>query len=230
MFYVGSHGSTADIRHIQTLVQRLAVVGIYLAASAHESKGHLSSPQGEEDSTTPVDQYSAHPGPTRPDVEAWFRALHPRVYAYVRYRVANLQEAEDLTSEIMERALTHLETYDRRKGAFSTWLFRIAHNTFVNYLKRQQRQSQYQADLGDGLEDLAVEAPSPEQAAVRKEEIAHLLACLRTLSPRQQEILSMRFAGRMTNRDIAHILDMNERTVSVIILRALRALRRKLHA
>jgi RNA polymerase sigma-70 factor (ECF subfamily) len=130
----------------------------------------------------------------------------------------------------MERALTHLESYDARKGAFSTWLFRIAHNTFVNYVKRQARQSQHQVDLGDGLEDLTTGEPSPEQSFVRQEEIARLLACVRTLSSRQQEILSLRFAGRLTNREIARVLHMNERTVSVTILRALRALRRKLGA
>jgi RNA polymerase sigma-70 factor (ECF subfamily) len=150
------------------------------------------------------------------------------VYAYVRYRVSDLQEAEDLTSEIIERALTHLDSYDEHKGALSTWLFTIAHNTFVNYIKRQQRASQYQVDLGEGLEDLATSEPSPEQAAVRKEETARLLAGVRTLAPRQQEILSMRFAGRLTNREIAKVLRMNERTVSVTILRALRTLRRKL--
>jgi RNA polymerase sigma-70 factor (ECF subfamily) len=163
-----------------------------------------------------------------PDAETWFRELYPRLYAYVRYRVADLQEAEDLTSEIIERALTHLDSYDARKGALSTWLFRIAHNTFVNYVKRRQRSSQHQVDLGDGLKDLATNEPSPEQAAVRREEAARLLACVRTLSPRQQEILSMRFAGRLNNREIARVLEMNERTVSVTILRALRTLRRKL--
>jgi RNA polymerase sigma-70 factor (ECF subfamily) len=163
-----------------------------------------------------------------PDAETWFRELHPRLYAYIRYRVADLQEAEDLTSEIIERALTHLDSYDARKGALSTWLFRIAHNQFVNYVKRRQRSSQHQVDLGEGLEDLATDEPSPEQVAVRKEEAAQLLACVRTLSPRQQEILSMRFAGRLSNREIAKVLEMNERTVSVTILRALRTLRRKL--
>jgi RNA polymerase sigma-70 factor (ECF subfamily) len=230
MLYVGPHRSAVDRCQIQLLAQRLADLGICLAASAQETKGHRPSSQEDKGSPVSGNQDSLNSAPTEPDVEAWFRDLHPRVYAYVRYRVANLQEAEDLTSEVMERALTHLETYDRRKGAFSTWLFRIAHNTFVNYLRRQKRQSQYQADLGERLEDLAIDAPSPEQMAVRKEEIARLLACVRTLSPRQQEILSMRFAGRMTNREIAQILEMNERTVSVTILRALRALRRKLHA
>jgi RNA polymerase sigma factor (sigma-70 family) len=162
------------------------------------------------------------------DVEALFREYHPRVYAYVRYRIADVAEAEDLTSEILERALTYLASYDARKGAFSTWLFRIAHNTWVNHLKRRQRRNPHHVDLGEGLEDLAADEPTPEQAVLHGEETARLLKCLGTLSSRQQEILSLRFAGRLTNREIAKVLRMNERTVSVTILRALRKLRQRL--
>jgi RNA polymerase sigma-70 factor (ECF subfamily) len=167
------------------------------------------------------------PAPEVLDVEALFREYHPRVYAYVRYRVADVAEAEDLTSEVLERALTYLASYDARKGAFSTWLFRIAHNTWVNHLKRRQRRNPHHVDLGEKWEDLVADEPTPEQAALRKEETARLLKCLGTLSSRQQEILSLRFAGRLTNREIAKILRMNERTVSVTILRALRKLRQQ---
>jgi RNA polymerase sigma-70 factor (ECF subfamily) len=161
-------------------------------------------------------------------MEELFREYYPRLYAYVRYRISDVAEAEDLTSEIMERALTHLASYDARKGALSTWLFRIAHNTLVNHYKKKQRRGRHHADLGKEVEDLATDNPTPEEVAVRNEETARLLECMNTLSDRQQEILSLRFAVRMTNREIARVLRMNERTVSVTILRALRKLRQRL--
>jgi RNA polymerase sigma factor (sigma-70 family) len=168
------------------------------------------------------------PAPEVSDVEALFREYHPRVYAYIRYRIADVAEAEDLTSEVLERALTHLASYDAHKGAFSTWLFRIAHNTWVNHLKRRQRRNPYHVALGEELEDLAANEPTPEQTVLHKEKTGQLLKCLGTLSSRQQEILALRFAGQLTNREIARILRMNERTVSVTILRALRKLRQQL--
>jgi len=178
----------------------------------------MSQPQVDDESSDAPDAL---------DVEALFLEYHPRVYAYVRYRLANVAEAEDLTSDILERALTHLGSYDPLKGAFSTWLFRIAHNAYVNHLRRRQGRGRYHVDLAERLGDLAVDDPGPEQAVVRSEETAHLLACLSTLSTRQQEILSLRFAGRLKNREIARVLNMNERTVSVTILRALRKLRQQ---
>ena len=162
------------------------------------------------------------------DIEDLFREYHPRVYAYVRYRVSDVAEAEDLTSDIIERALKGLPAYDARRGAFSTWLFAIAHNTWANHVKKQHRRGAHHVDLGEGVMELPADDPTPEQGVVRGEEVARLLRCLRTLPARQQEILSMRFAGQLTNREIARVLHMNERTVSVYILRALRKLRQQL--
>jgi len=158
------------------------------------------------------------------DLEELFREYYPRVYAYIRYRINDVAEAEDLTSEILERALTHVSSFDARKGAFSTWLFRIAHNVFVNYLKKRQSRGKYQTTFPEE-ETLIADEPTPEQVILRGEQITHLRSGIERLSPRQQEILSLRFAGRLTNREIARILNMNERTVSVTILRALRKLR-----
>jgi RNA polymerase sigma-70 factor (ECF subfamily) len=181
----------------------------------------MSRPQDEATGTSTL-------APGVSDLEDLFREYHPRVYAYVRYRVADVSEAEDLTSEILERALKYLASYDARKGAFSTWLFRIAHNTYVNYVKRQQRRAPYQLDFNEGVEDLVADEPDPEQVLVQREAKIHLLGCLNTLPTRQQEILTLRFAGQLTNREIASVLKMNERTVSVYILRALRKLRQQL--
>jgi RNA polymerase sigma-70 factor (ECF subfamily) len=146
----------------------------------------------------------------------------------VRYRVADVVEAEDLTSDVLERALTHLGSYNPRKGAFSTWLFRIAHNVVVNHWRRRQRRQRRHVEWSERMEDLAADEPTPEQALGRQEEIARLMRCLDMLSPRQREVLSLRFAGRLSNREIARVLRMNERTVSVTVLRALRKLRRQL--
>ena len=73
-----------------------------------------------------------------------------------------------------------------------------------------------------------VRVEDTDQARYDPEAVPDLVDSLRVLSTKQQEILSLRFAARLTNREIARVLRMNERTVSVTILRALRKLRRQL--
>jgi len=53
----------------------------------------------------------------------------PRIFQYVSYRVGDRTTAEDLTSDIFNKALTNFTKYDSRKAAFSTWVFSIARNT-----------------------------------------------------------------------------------------------------
>jgi RNA polymerase sigma factor (sigma-70 family) len=159
------------------------------------------------------------------DFGALFDLYYPKLYRYVRYRVGSLQEAEDLTALAFERAVAHQASYDPVKGAFSTWLFRIAHNAVANYHAGQRRR-----DVVIDLEEIAElpgETRTPEEVVIHKEALQRLLHHVSTLSPRDQDILTLKFAGRLTNREIAEILDLNEKTVSVILLRSLRKLRER---
>lgn len=166
----------------------------------------------------------APPGETlQLDFGSLFDLHYPKLYRYVRYRVGSLQEAEDLTSLAFERALTHRASYDPAKGAFSTWLFRIAHNAIVNHRLQQQRRRSV-IDLEE-IDYLPSAVQSPEEAVIHKEALQKLLQQMSALSPRDQDILALKFAARLTNREIAEVLDLNEKTVSVILLRSLRKLR-----
>jgi len=70
---------------------------------------------------------------SRLNFEQLFQQYYPRIYNYLRYRVASQEDAEDLANIVFERAYVHRESFNPAKGAFSTWLFRIAHNTLANY-------------------------------------------------------------------------------------------------
>jgi RNA polymerase sigma factor (sigma-70 family) len=197
-----------------TLVPRLYIMVEYTRKPRSEVR-----PGGQQAGTGPL---------SISEIEELFREYHPKVYAYIRYRLNDDQEAEDLTSDILERALTRLSTYDPQRGAFSTWLFSIAHNMWVNHIKKWNRRGAFQVDYTNAMENRPDPKASPEQDVVRQEQTERMLSCLGTLPERQQEILTLRFAGQLNNREIAQVLDMNERTVSVYILRALRSMRQQL--
>src|SRR4051812_33564817 len=80
--------------------------------------------------------------PTVPlDFAQLFREHYPRVYRYVRYRVDDDLIAEDLTSEIFERAYRYRNSYQPSRSAFSTWIGRIAQNWVNNYLSSHQHRA-----------------------------------------------------------------------------------------
>ncbi len=135
-----------------------------------------------------------------------------RVYAYVAYRIGPGPDAEDVVSDVFERALRYRSTYDPRKGPPIAWLIGIA--------RRCLRQS--------GRPYTVPEAPDVAGANdVAETMVEHLTlaAALATLDDREREIIALRFGSDLTAREIGEILRVRTNTVEVALYRALRRLR-----
>jgi RNA polymerase sigma-70 factor (ECF subfamily) len=156
-----------------------------------------------------------------------FEAHYPRIYNYFRYRVVSQEDAEDLTSLAFERAYASRERFDAARGTFSSWLFRIAHNVLANYYRTHQRRAAHEAE-NDLPADLVTTGPSPEAQVIQGERVARLLQGLRGLSQRDQEVITLKFAGELSNREIGQVIGLAEKTVSVVLWRATERLRRRL--
>ncbi len=167
------------------------------------------------------------PDPILSGLAERFQTYYTRIYGYLRYRVDAQEDAEDLVSMVFERAFTRYEQYDESKGAFSTWLFRIARNLLANHYRNHERRAAWQM-REEPPPDLQSPDSSPEEYLIVQEEITHLLQGLAGLSERDQEIISLKFAGKLSNREIGEIMEMKEKTVSVALLRAMRRLRKQL--
>lgn len=160
------------------------------------------------------------------DFAELFQQFYPRVYNYLRYRVRMPEDAEDLIGLIFEKAYTHREQFDPDKGSFSTWLFNIAHNSLANYYRTQQRRSTWETERSMP-EDIVMPEASPEIQVIQQETIAQLLQGLTRLSERDQEVISLKFAGRLSNQEIGQVMNLKEKTVSVVLLRAMRRLQQQ---
>lgn len=161
------------------------------------------------------------------DLATLFQEHYSRIYNYLRYRVTAPEDAEDLISIIFERAYTHRAQFNPTKGTFSTWLFRIAHNALVDHYRIRKRHTTWETEAGLPA-DLVTPEPSPEAQIVQQETVAQLLQGVASLSERDQEIITLKFAGRLKNKEIGEIINMKEKTVSVALLRAMRRLRQQM--
>jgi RNA polymerase sigma factor (sigma-70 family) len=161
------------------------------------------------------------------DFAGLFRQYYPRVYNYLRYRVSVPEDAEDLIGIVFEKAYTHRARFDAAKGAFSAWIFRIAHNELANFYRTRQRRSAWETK-GELPKDMVTPETLPEAHLIQQETVAQLLQGLEQLSERDREIISLKFAGRLSNQEIGHIMNLKEKTVSVVLLRAMRRLQQQM--
>lgn len=147
----------------------------------------------------------------------WF----PRVYNYVMYRISEPDDGEDLAMQIFEKVMNQIQRYDVEKGPFGAWLFAIARNVVNDY----HRARKFAWLPFSAYHEKANPADSVEDAYAYSEEHRQLLQALAKLSTRERDILGLKFAARLTNRQIAATSSLSESSVGVIIFRSLKKLR-----
>jgi RNA polymerase sigma-70 factor (ECF subfamily) len=151
----------------------------------------------------------------------------PRVHAYVCYRVYDPHDAEDVIAEVFLRAIRNLRGFKwQHDRSFAAWLFRIAHNRVVDHA-RQRKRAGLALDPQEDLAEWADRAPLPEEVVAQQQSFQHMRALVATLSPRRQEVITLKFYGGLRNVEIARVLGLDERTVAAHLCRALQDLERK---
>ena len=182
----------------------------------------MKAPQQEQDERLLIE--AAQRDPSR--FGELYERNFERVYAFVVRRVRNRAEAEDVTSEVFQRALANLRRFEWRGVPFIAWLFRMASNAIADRLQHAGRET----GLLPGLDE--VDAPDPVTWQ-QIEERASLFRMVGELPPDQRRVVVMRFVEQRSIRDIAQELRRSEGAVKQLQFRALENLRarmRRAHA
>lgn len=150
------------------------------------------------------------------------------VFTLIARMVGDAMTAEDLAQETFLKAFRRLSTYDRERK-FSSWLFKIAHNTAIDHLRRR-RLTTVSLEAGEELDadyDPALvdpEAETPEEAAQRSDLARHLERALASLRPEYREILVLRYREGLAYNEIAEVMQVPLGTVKTHLHRARREL------
>jgi len=160
----------------------------------------------------------------RSPVAELYRRYAQTILIYVRRHVSSQEDAEDVLLEVFISALESdilLELGEREQLA---WLWRVAHNKFVDHHRRFARRPA--VPLEEAAETLCDDEDlAPELVALRHEEHALLRERLKNLSEQQQEVLRLRFANGLRCAEIAKLMNKNEGAVRTLLSRALNLLR-----
>lgn len=142
---------------------------------------------------------------------------HRRVYNYLCQMTRHHQDAEDLTQQTFIKAHQHLARFDCSRPLIN-WLLTIARNSALNHFRDVKKWDELPAES-------AAPDASPARQAERREQTENLWARARAiLSPREYEVLWLRFAEEMSVRETAETTGLTETHVKVLVFRARAAL------
>ena len=139
-----------------------------------------------------------------------------RVYRYVAFRIGDGPDAEDVTSEVFERALRYQGSFDSSKGDIVEWLLGIARRATAEHHATH-------AAAPTSLTDVEVAAPG--DLASENVQRLTLEAALSTLSEHDRELIGLRYGAGLRAREIAELLGMRTHPVEVALSRAMARLR-----
>jgi RNA polymerase sigma-70 factor (ECF subfamily) len=154
-----------------------------------------------------------------------YRRYRDRIYAYLRTRTRNAEDAADLTQQVFVRALAALPRLRVDQETIAAWLVRIAHNLVATY--HQRYRSTVTWDLVP--EALHPRADDLEDQVERREALGWLRNALRTCSPGAREVLALHFAARLTVAETAAVVGRSEAAVKKQLTRTIHALKEQYH-
>jgi RNA polymerase sigma factor (sigma-70 family) len=149
--------------------------------------------------------------------EALYRSSRDDVYAYVVTLLRDRATAEDVTATAFERAYRKRGSFQARRGSARAWLFGIARNAALDELRRRQRSALLLGDPTDSTEQ-GIDGGGEER-------LLFLRAALRTLAPRERELVALKFHAGLTNGEIARVVGTSETNAGTLLHRTITKLR-----
>lgn len=161
--------------------------------------------------------------------EAAFNKLMVRyrdsIFFMVLKMVHNRDDAEDLTLEAFGKAFNSIANYSA-DFAFSTWLFKIATNNSIDFIRKKKLQTtslDQKTTTEDGeITPIAVKdnTANPEESFMKEQRAAKIRAAIEQLSPKYRSLIELRYLDELAYEEIAEKLDIPLGTVKAQLFRA----------
>lgn len=153
------------------------------------------------------------------------------IFGFVFRYVGDVSVAEDITQETFVKVWRNIKKFDKNKS-FKTWIFSIAKNTAIDFLKKKKAVpfSEFDDEAGENIIEAALADPAPLPPEIfEKKEIARILeSAISGLPLKYRAVLLLRYSNDFTFQEIAESLEKPIDTVKSQYRRALIALRKLL--
>lgn len=157
-----------------------------------------------------------HP-PEKPPFEQVYTRYYSGVLSYIKGKIANPQDAEDLCSEAFFYCFDQYEHYNPQKSSVSTWLYLVVNSRIKNYY----RDHKSHADI-DEFSNILPDDGDDMDRCIYLEQLRDVLAnALASLPEKQQQIVILRYFKQLSSAQIADRLGLTSGNVRVQLARAL---------
>ena len=149
------------------------------------------------------------------DAEQVYREYQPKVRAYVRGKIQEPHDVEDLVSAVFMKVVQKLDSYDPAKASVSTWVYTIARNTVTDYFRTRHSMVAFEEYMPD-------EAPAMDLTG---EALDSLADALLTLKEKERDLIVLYYYSGYTLKTVAEMMGMSYINAKVIHKKALTGLR-----
>ena len=159
------------------------------------------------------------------DALTWvYQTYHDAIYRYIYHHIGSAQTAEDLAADVFRRFLQAIRKGGGPTRQLSAWLYRVAHNLFVDELRRRQHRDHDPLDSPQSraLKDLSA---SPAELVDLSLAQGHMREALFELTDDQRDVIVLKFIEGMSNTQVAEITGKTIGAVKSLQHRGLTTLR-----
>jgi RNA polymerase sigma-70 factor (ECF subfamily) len=154
--------------------------------------------------------------------ELYLRYFDP-IFRYLRTRLPEAQDAEDMTETVFLRAYQALPSYRERGWPFSAFLYQVARNALTDHYRQQRHEAELEAVETSGTPVRAL-----DEDLARMEQVASLQRMMAELPPDYQEVIRLRVLLSLPTETTAQWMARSEGAVRVLLHRALESLRKRM--
>lgn len=159
---------------------------------------------------------------TAPNMQEMVRRFELPLLQYATRITGNREHARDVVQEtFVQLQRSHREQVDQ---APVKWLFTVCRNRALNVCRKERRLTFLEEEI---LEKSPAAGPGPVEKLEQKEAADFLLRIIGTLTPRQQEVLQLKFQNELSHQEISEITSLSLSNVGVLIHNALKTLRQR---
>ncbi len=162
------------------------------------------------------------------DQKAFAELLHhyrDSLYFMMLKMTNNPYDADDLTIEAFGKAFNKLEQYTP-DYAFSTWLFKIASNNCIDFLRKNKKHNQHLRNEHEDLAEqdmaskLPASTPDPEENIIKEQKIKYMREVVEKLKPHYRHLIELRYFDELSYEEIADKLELPLGTVKAQLFRS----------